>query len=124
MKTKSKIEKQLQKKTNPELVKTIIKSKKNKNWIKIAEILSGSRKKRINLNLDKLNDLGDNVKTIVIPGKILSQGNLEKKIKIVALNFSEKAKEKIKKSGSESLTILEEIKSNPEAKGVKIIEKC
>ncbi len=124
MKTKSKIEKQLQKKTNPELVKTIIKSKKNKNWIKIAEILSGSRKKRINLNLDKLNDLGDNAKTIVIPGKILSQGNLEKKIKIVALNFSEKAKEKIKKSGSESLTILEEIKSNPEAKGVKIIEKC
>jgi len=122
MKTKSKIEKQLQRKTNSVLVETIIACKKNKNWIKVAEILSGPRKNRINLNLEELNKKVKDEKIVVVPGKILSQGELDKKIKIVALGFSEKAKEKLDKSGSEALTILEEIKKNPEAKGVKILQ--
>ncbi len=122
MKTKSKIEKQLQRKTNSVLVETIIACKKNKNWIKVAEILSGPRKNRINLNLEELNKKVKDEKIVVVAGKILSQGELDKKIKIVALGFSEKAKEKLDKSGSEALTILEEIKKNPEAKGVKILQ--
>ena len=122
MKTKSKIEKQLQRKTNSVLVETIIACKKNKNWIKVAEILSGPRKNRINLNLEELNKKVKDEKIVVVAGKILSQGELDKKIKIVALGFSERAKEKISKSGSEALTILEEIKKNPEAKGVKILQ--
>lgn len=123
MKTKSKIEKQLQRKTNSVLVETIIACKKNKAWLKIAEILSGPRKNRTNLNLEELNKKIKDEKTVVVPGKILSQGELDKKIKIVALGFSEKAKEKLKKSGTETLIILEEIKKNPEAKGVKILKK-
>jgi len=123
MKTKSKIEKQLQRKTNSSLVETIIACKKNKAWLKVAEILSGSRKNRTNLNLEELNKKVEDEKIIVVPGKILSQGELDKKIKIVALGFSEKAREKLKKSGTETLTILEEIKKNPEAKGVKILGK-
>jgi len=123
MKTKSKIEKQLQRKTNLVLVETIIACKKNKNWIKVAEILSGPRKNRTNLNLEELNKKIKDEKIVVVPGKILSQGELDKKIKIVALGFSERAKEKLSKSGSEALTILEEIKKNPGAKGVKILEK-
>ena len=123
MKTKSQIEKQLHKKTNSKLVETIIACKKNKNWIKIAEILAGPRKNRINLNLEELDKKIENEKIVVIPGKVLSQGELDKKIKIVALGFSEKTKEKIKKSGSEGITIIEEIKNNPDAKGIKIITK-
>ena len=123
MKSKSKIEKQLHRKTNPKLVETIIACKRNKNWIKIAEILSGSRKNRFNLNLEELNKKVESEKIIVIPGKILSQGDFDRKIKVVALNFSERAREKLKKSGSETSTILEEIKKNPEAKGVKILEQ-
>jgi len=123
MKTKSKIEKQLQRKRNSKLIETIIACKKNKAWLKIAEILSGPRKNRTNLNLEELNKKVKDEKIIVIPGKILSQGELDKKIKIVALGFSEKAEEKLKKSGAETLNILEEIKKNPEAKGVKILGK-
>ena len=123
MKTKSKIEKQLQRKTNSILVETIIACKKNKAWLKVAEILSGPRKNRTNINLEGLNKKIKDEKIIVIPGKVLSQGELDKKIKIVALGFSEKAEEKLKKSGTETLIILEEIKKNPEAKGVKILRK-
>ena len=48
---KSKIKKQIQKKTNTELVKTILAAKKHGSWIEVAKILSNPRRKRININL-------------------------------------------------------------------------
>ena len=122
MKSKTLIEKQTKKKTNPELVKTIIAAKKKDNWNEIARILSGPRRQKINKNLDKINQEAKDGEIIVVPGKVLSQGELKKKIKISALSFSEKAKEKILESKSEILSILEEIKHNPEAKGIKILK--
>ena len=120
MKSKTKIEKQLRRKTNQELVETILAGKKAKNWNGVAGLISAPRKNHKNVNLSDLNKVEG--KIIVVPGKVLSQGELEKKIKIVALNFSESAKEKIKKAGSEAISILEEIKLNPEAKGVTILK--
>ena len=122
MKSKTKIEKQIKKKTNASLVETIISAKKNGKWIEIASILSAPRRKRINLNLEKINEETKDGEKIIIPGKVLSQGEINKKIRIVALNFSEKAKEKLLKKGCEVITILEEIKSNPSAKGIKILK--
>ena len=57
----------------------------------------------------------------MVPGKVLSQGEISKKIKVVALSFSEKAKEKLLKANCEILSILEEIKKNPDAKRIKIL---
>ena len=122
MKSKSKIEKQLQKKKNSYLVETIIAAKKKKNWVEVAGILSGPTRKRININLEKIDKEAEKGKTVVVPGKVLSLGEITKKIKIVALSFSEKAKEKLLKSNSEVLSIIEEIKKNPEAKGIKILK--
>jgi large subunit ribosomal protein L18e len=121
MKSKTLIGKQVTKKTNPELVETILAAKKKDKWVKIAGLLSSPRANMINLNLDKLNEESKEGDTIVVPGKILAQGELNKKIKVVALSFSEKAKEKISKSKGEISTILEEIKKNPEAKNIKFI---
>ena len=120
MKTKTKIGKQVQRKQDPELVKTILAAKKKKNWVMIAGILSGPRKKNISLNLEEINEKAKEG-TVVIPGKVLSQGEIDKKIKIVALNFSEKAKEKLEKAKIPFLTILEEIEKNSEAKNVEIL---
>ena len=123
MKSKTKIEKQIKKKTNASLVETIISAKKNEKWIEIASILSAPRRKRINLNLEKINEEAKEGEKIVVPGKVLSQGEINKKIKIVALDFSEKAKDKLLKAGCEVEYILEEIKKNPEAKGIKVLKK-
>lgn len=122
MKTRTKIEKQLKKKINPELVHTIIAAKKHKNWLEVASILSGSKRKKINVNLERINKETKEGEKILIPGKVLSSGEINKKIKIVAIDFSERAKEKLLKAGCEVLNILEEIKKNPEAKGVKILK--
>ena len=121
MKSKTRIEEQLQKKTNPELVKTIIGAKKKKNWLEVAAVLSSPRANRTNMNLSKINDEAKEGEIVVIAGKVLSQGDLDKKIKVVALSFSAMAKEKISKAKGEALTILEEIKKNPEAKNVRFL---
>ncbi len=122
MKSKTLIEKQLKRKKNSDLVKTIIAAKKNDCWIEIAKILSGPRKKRVDMNLEEINKRTEEGEVIVIPGKVLSQGELDKKIKVIALNFSGKAREKLLNFKCEVSNILEEIKRNPEAKGVKILK--
>lgn len=118
MKSNTRIEKQLKKKTNFHLFETIVAAKKNKAWQGVASALSTPRRIRLSVNLDKLNGKED----VVVPGKVLSQGEFNSKNKVIALSFSEKAEEKILKSGGKVSSILEEIKSNPEAKGVKIFK--
>ncbi len=122
MVSKAKIEKKLQKKTNSNLVETIIAAKKQDSWKDVANILSGPRRNQINVNLEELNKI-ENEKTIIVPGKVLSGGEINKKIKISALSFSEKAKEKLLNTKCEVSNILQEIKKNPEAKGIKILDK-
>jgi large subunit ribosomal protein L18e len=121
-KTKTKIEKQMQRKTNSVLVETIIAAKKKKQWNKIAEILSSPRRKKIDVNLEKISEESKAGETIVVPGKVLSQGDIDKKIKVVALSFSEKAKEKLLKAKCDVSDMLDEIKKNPDAKGIKILK--
>ena len=121
MKTKTQIDKQIQKKSNKELVETIIAAKKKDKWLKVARILSGPRRKAVSLNLEEINENSKDGETIIVPGKVLSQGEMDKKIKIVALNFSEKAKEKLLKSNIQSSSIIEEIKKNPDIKKVRIL---
>lgn len=115
MKSKTKISKQTRKKLSPNIVETINTAKKHKNWMNIASVLSGPRKDFLNINLDKIKE------DVVIAGKVLSQGEAGKN-KVVALSFSEKAKEKILKAGGKAISILEEIKSNPNMKGLKLIK--
>jgi large subunit ribosomal protein L18e len=121
MKTKTKIDKQIQKKSNKELVETIIAAKKKDEWLKVARILSGPRRKAVSLNLEEINENSKDGEIIIIPGKVLSQGEISKKIKIVALGFSKKAEEKLLKSKIPSLSIIEEIKKNPHIKRCRIL---
>ncbi len=122
MKSKRKIEKQTQLKENPELVETILTAKKNKAWLEVASILSMSRRKRIEVNLDKLNQEVEENKTLIIPGKVLSQGEIKKKVKISALSFSEKARQKLKEAKIDFNYIREEIKKNPSGEKIKILK--
>jgi large subunit ribosomal protein L18e len=121
MKTKTKIEKQTKRKTNLNLVETIRIAKKNKEWEDIAGILSSSRKKWKSINLDLIEKESKEGDIIIVPGKVLSQGEISKKIRVVAFAFSELAKEKLLKSKCEIVYLNEEIKKNPKAKGVKIL---
>ena len=73
------------------------------------------------MNLEDIEKATKDGEHIVVPGKVLSNGELNKKIKITAMSFSEKAKEKLLKSKIEISNMLDEIKKNPNAKGIKIL---
>lgn len=119
--SKTKLGKKIVQKNDLEIVETILLAKKNKAWNKIAQIIGGSRKKYSSINLKEIDNCSQDGDIVVVPGKVLSSGNLDKKVKICAVNFSESAKEKLKNAKVECFKILEEIEKNPEAKGVKIL---
>lgn len=123
MKSKTLIDRQMKRKLNPELVETIKKSKKNKNWLEIASLLSAPRRRKISINLDEIDREVKEGDTVIVAGKVLGTGNLSKKARIVALSFSEKARRKLKANKCEVANINEEIKINPSARGIKILGK-
>lgn len=122
MKSKTKISKQVKRKLNPEIVTTILNAKKNDRWQEVASILTRPRRKKIVLNLDEIDKMTKDGEKVIIPGKVLGEGELKKKIKVIALSFSHSAIEKLNKNKIEFLTIKEEIKNNPEAKNLKVLK--
>ncbi|MDO8517490.1 MAG: 50S ribosomal protein L18e [Nanoarchaeota archaeon] len=118
--SKTKIEKRLRTKTNSELVGTIIKLKKTNP--EIAKILAMPKKKWIAINLDLIDKKSKEGDKVLVPGKVLSSGNLTKKIKIVAWSISKNAAEKIKQAKSEFVLMQEEMKKNPELKNLNMIK--
>lgn len=99
-----------------ELKKTSTAKKAN-IWKAVAdELLKPTRKMR-EVNLDKINRVTKANDVIIVPGKVLGKGNIDHKVTVAALNFSESAKQKLK----EVLTINELMKKNPKGSGVKII---
>jgi large subunit ribosomal protein L18e len=117
--SKTKIEKRLRQKKNPELVNTLIQLKK-KN-ADAARALAKPVKKQLNLNLSELNEILEDGKKYFLSGKVLSTGSLEKKVKLVAWSASKGALEKMKKSNVEFVLLTEEIKKNPELKELEIL---
>ena len=108
-------------KTNPQIVETILSASKQAKWLPIAKKIGGAARKYSSVNLkeiDKNTSTGD---TVIIIGKVLSSGELNKKVRICALGISVSAKEKLKKTKSEYVSILDEIKANPKAEGIKIV---
>jgi len=122
IKSKTKIEDQLRKKKNPELVETIILAKKNEKWLEVASRLSGPTRKQDSVNLDKIEKQSKAGDIMVVLGKVLSLGEISKKVRVVALGFSGKAKEKLLELGCEVRLLKDEIKDNKEAKAVKIVK--
>jgi large subunit ribosomal protein L18e len=90
-------------------------------WKDIAVRLEKASRNWPVVNLDKINRYINENETALIPGKVLSSGNLTKKVSIAAWNFSDKSVDKIKKAGCKILTIQDLAKDNPKGKDVRIL---
>ena len=121
MLSKTKIKSNTRKKTSQELVETIKLATKNPNWRQIADTVSRSRSNYSAVNLKDIDKNATEGDTIIVPGKILSQGEITKKIRLCALSISKEAKEKLKNTKSEFFHLMHEIKNNPKAEGIKIV---
>ena len=96
------------------------KDKKKEIYASIARIIEASSRKipsKNLFNLQKMTYVNDG-DIVVIPGKVLGTGTLEKKITIYALSFSESAKAKYK--GLK--TLRDFCKDNVDYKKIKLIK--
>jgi len=116
--TKTQIRKRTFKKRNPEIIETILLARKN-NLLELAKKLSAPKSTYTSINLDELNKIKED--KIIIVGKILGSGNIERKISVSAIAFSKQAYDKLKKAHCEILTVKEEIVKNKNLNGVKIL---
>ena len=113
--------------TNPELVGLIrlLKKKAKENsaaiWRDLAERLSKPKRRRIAVNLSRLNRYTKGDDTVVVPGKVLGAGSIDHPVKVAAFAFSEQARLKIIKAKGKCITIPELIEMNPKGTNVKII---
>lgn len=113
--------------TNPELRELIRFLKKQSSetkaniWRDIAGRLAKPRRKRIAVNLSRLNTYTQKNEMVVVPGKVLGAGEINHPITVAAFAFSEKAREKIKAAKGKCLSFLDFVKKNPKGSSVKII---
>ena len=119
--------KQISRKSNSELVKTIDELKKASRendapiWKSIAKKLEGPSRNWPVVNISKLEyNLSKNGKA-VIPGKMMGSGTLSKKVTVSAYSFTKSAVEKIEGAGGKCMIYNDFIKKNPTGKDVMVI---
>ena len=115
------------KSTNTELLSVVrlLKKKSTDNragiWRDVAKKLSTSKRRRVAVNLSRLNRHTEAKETVIVPGKVLGAGRLDHPINVAAFTFSEQAKAKILKVKGKCLSIQELVKKNPQGTNVKIM---
>jgi len=104
-----------------EELKKVSRESKAGIWKSIAKELSRSRKNRKELNIRRLNKYTSDNETVIVPGKLLGDGNLDHKLNVAAFRFTEGAKEKVEKSGGRIMPIQELMKKNLKGSNIRIM---
>jgi|SRR3989338_1263565 len=99
---------------------TLASKEKIKLWRRVADDLKRPTRIRRAVNITRINRYTKEGETALIPGKVLSEGELNKRLTIAAYQFSDRAKEKINKMGK-AISIAELMKENPKGSKVRII---
>jgi len=90
-------------------------------WRAVREWLLKPRRRRAEINISKINRYTKNGDVVVVPGKVLGAGELDHRVTVAALSFSQAAKQKIESAGGECISIEELVRRNPRGSGVKIM---
>jgi len=113
--------------TNPKtrrIIKMLRKASRTNNadiWRALSESLSAPTRKRVSINLGKIEKLTEKDDLVAVPGKVLGFGNLTKKVDIAALSFSQVARQKITSSGGRAVSLETLLNLNPRGKKIKIL---
>jgi large subunit ribosomal protein L18e len=113
-------------KDDPELVRTLIalrraaREHKAPVWGTVAERLVRPRHQSRPVNVGHLARLAPAHATVVVPGKLLAQGEISEPLTVAAFHFSASARAKIHAAGGTAITIAELLKAKPDGSGVRI----
>jgi len=120
---KADIEKVQARKENPFLIALIKNLRKEKRpiWQKVAYELSKPRRKKVEVNLSKLDEYCNDGGSVIVPGKVLGAGKMTKKLLVAAFGFSQSARKSIESAGGKALSIEAMYKNNQSGKDLTII---
>ena len=113
-------------KTNPRLnsliadLKSAARSSETDVWSDVADRLEKPRSTHAEVNLGRIERYANPEETVVVPGKVLGSGVLQKEVNVAAVDFSGTAQTKIEQVG-DTMKLEEAIEQNPDATNVRVI---
>ncbi len=90
-------------------------------WRTLYERLQGPRRARVVVNVADLQRHFEKGHTMVVPGKVLSEGIVTDKLQVAAVSFSSKARTKIKAVGGKCFSLEQLAEKNPSGKNLRLI---
>jgi len=114
-------------KTNPRLgsliaeLKSVSRNSGADVWSDIAERLEKPRRTHAEVNLGRIERYAREDETVVVPGKVLGSGVLQKNVTIAAVDFSSSAKTKIEQANGETMRLEQAVEQNPDGSNVRVI---
>ncbi|RQG98334.1 50S ribosomal protein L18e [Natrarchaeobius oligotrophus] len=113
-------------KTNPRLNDLIAELKSTSRkadadvWRDVADRLEKPRRTHAEVNLGRIERYAREEETVVVPGKVLGSGALQKNVTVAAVDFSSSAETKIEQVG-EPVSLEQALEENPEGSNVRVI---
>jgi large subunit ribosomal protein L18e len=113
-------------KTNPRLKSLIADLKATAReagagvWGDVAERLEKPRRTHAEVNLGRIERYAREEETVVVPGKVLGSGVLQKEVTVAAVDFSGTAEQKIEQVG-ETMNLEQALEENPDGADVRVI---
>ncbi|MFB6124421.1 MAG: 50S ribosomal protein L18e [Halanaeroarchaeum sp.] len=90
-------------------------------WRDVAGRLEKPRRTHAEVNLSRIERYANEDETVVVPGKVLGSGTIQKSVTIAAVDFSSSAKTKIEHADGEALQLAQAIEQSPEGTDVRVI---
>jgi len=113
-------------KTNPRLnsliadLKSAARNSETDVWNDVADRLEKPRSTHAEVNLGRIERYANPEETVVVPGKVLGSGVLQKEVDVAAVNFSGTAQTKIEQVG-DTMKLEEALEQNPDGTNVRVI---
>ncbi len=89
--------------------------------LKLADELSRQRRRKVEVNVGKIERFVKEGESVVVPGKVLGYGMLKKPVTVYAWAFSKSAEEKIKSAGGKALSLRKLLEDNYKGSGTRIL---
>ncbi|WP_410767112.1 50S ribosomal protein L18e [Haloferax sp. DFSO60] len=113
-------------KTNPRLnsliaeLKAVSRESGANVWQDVADRLEKPRRTHAEVNLGRIERYAKEDETVVVPGKVLGSGVLQKNVTVAAVDFSSTARKKIEQVG-DTVTLEQLAEQNPDGSNVRVI---
>ena len=91
-------------------------------WKALAEELDRPKRRRVAVNLSRIDRHTQEDEVVAVPGKVLAAGDLSKPLKVAAFLFSDGASEKIRRAKGEAMSLTELLEAGVEPSKIRVMK--